>query len=201
MDEPLLKDADLLQKVFDSIPSILLIVDSDVRIYHLNLPASNGLGLDITDIYLKRCGEILRCIHAFEVPEGCGHTEHCKDCIVRNSVNNAIKGNRVYREKTKIEVIKNNNIEHIYLMVTASPFEYKENRYVLLVLEDISEIIELKKILPICANCKKIRNDENYWEEVERYFKNHMEIEFTHGICQDCAKKLYPELNNKISNF
>jgi len=55
------------------------------------------------------------------------------------------------------------------------------------------EIHILKGILPICSNFKKIRNDSGYWEQIESYIRDHSEAEFSHGICPDCAKKLYPE--------
>jgi len=56
------------------------------------------------------------------------------------------------------------------------------------------EINSLRGILPICANCKKIRDDQGYWRQVEQYVSEHTGAEFTHGICPECMKKLYPEL-------
>ena len=53
------------------------------------------------------------------------------------------------------------------------------------------EIRTLRGILPICAHCKKVRNDSGFWEQVEVYVRNHSEAEFTHGLCPDCEKKLY----------
>lgn len=58
----------------------------------------------------------------------------------------------------------------------------------------LGKIKTLSGLLPICSNCKKIRNDEGYWERIENYIKDHSNAEFTHGICPDCVKKLYPEL-------
>ncbi|MCB2216345.1 hypothetical protein [Desulfofustis glycolicus] len=52
----------------------------------------------------------------------------------------------------------------------------------------------LSGMLPICASCKKIRNDTGSWEEVESYVKRHSDAEFTHGICPNCARKLYGDL-------
>jgi sensor domain CHASE-containing protein len=52
-------------------------------------------------------------------------------------------------------------------------------------------IEELESILPICANCKKIRDDQGYWEQVDLYFTNASNLRFSHGICPDCAKTLY----------
>jgi PAS domain-containing protein len=52
----------------------------------------------------------------------------------------------------------------------------------------------LRGLLPICANCKKVRDDEGYWRSVEEYVMEHSEAHFSHGICPDCMKKLYPWL-------
>jgi DNA-binding response OmpR family regulator len=54
------------------------------------------------------------------------------------------------------------------------------------------EIKRLRGILPICANCKKIRDDQGYWTQVETYIRDNTGTEFSHGICPDCAEKLYP---------
>ena len=59
----------------------------------------------------------------------------------------------------------------------------------------LNEIHQLRGILPICANCKKIRDDTGYWNQIESYIENHSEAEFSHSICPDCAKKLYPDID------
>ncbi len=62
----------------------------------------------------------------------------------------------------------------------------------------LEEIKTLSGLLPICAWCKKVRDDKGYWKQVEHYVAEHTEAEFTHGICPDCLKKLEPELYEKI---
>jgi len=57
----------------------------------------------------------------------------------------------------------------------------------------LSEIKTLRGIVPICASCKKIRDDKGYWSQVEVYVCEHSEAQFSHGICPDCVKKLYPD--------
>jgi len=57
----------------------------------------------------------------------------------------------------------------------------------------LTEIKTLEGIIPICANCKKIRDDKGYWERVEVYIHKHSEAQFSHGICPECFQKLYPE--------
>ncbi len=57
----------------------------------------------------------------------------------------------------------------------------------------LAKVKQLSGLLPICANCKKIRDDEGYWQQVEHYIIQHSEVQFTHGICPDCAVKLYSD--------
>lgn len=59
--------------------------------------------------------------------------------------------------------------------------------------EALAKVKTLSGLIPICANCKKIRDDDGYWHQVEVYVRDHSEAEFSHGICPECAKKLYPE--------
>jgi PAS domain S-box-containing protein len=60
--------------------------------------------------------------------------------------------------------------------------------------ESLKKVKQLSGFLPICASCKKIRDDEGYWNQIEWYIREHSEVEFSHGICPDCARKLYPNL-------
>src|SRR5574340_577943 len=60
--------------------------------------------------------------------------------------------------------------------------------------EAADKIKTLRGFLPICAHCKKIRNDEGYWQQVEKYITEHSEVQFSHGICPSCAKEFYSEL-------
>lgn len=64
--------------------------------------------------------------------------------------------------------------------------------------EKTSDIKKLSGLLPICASCKKIRDDHGYWQQVEEYLEEHSDAQFSHGICPDCVEKLYPDLAQKI---
>jgi hypothetical protein len=63
----------------------------------------------------------------------------------------------------------------------------------------LDNIKTLKGMLPICAHCKRIRDDSGYWQQIEAYVKDHSDAEFSHGICPECVKKYYPVINKKIS--
>ncbi|MBU0947054.1 MAG: response regulator [Proteobacteria bacterium] len=58
----------------------------------------------------------------------------------------------------------------------------------------LNEIKTLRGILPICSYCKKIRNDDDSWHTMEKYISEHSDVQFSHGICQGCAKKYFPDL-------
>lgn len=104
-----------------------------------------------------------------------------------------------------------------HFVVTATPFLDPEGNPIGIIetfqditarkkLEDEREILiqklqsEKEKVktlsgfLPICASCKKIRDDKGYWNQIESYIKEHSEAEFSHGICPECAAKLYGDL-------
>jgi DNA-binding response OmpR family regulator len=57
----------------------------------------------------------------------------------------------------------------------------------------LDKVKVLSGLLPICANCKKIRDDQGYWQDVAVYIRDHSEADFTHGICPECIQKLYPD--------
>lgn len=58
----------------------------------------------------------------------------------------------------------------------------------------LKDVKQLSGFIPICASCKNIRNDQGYWQRIEHYIKEHSDAQFSHGICPDCAKKLYPDI-------
>lgn len=67
-------------------------------------------------------------------------------------------------------------------------------------IEDLTEALAhaktLRSLLPICASCKKIRDDHGYWQQLEVYFQQHEHIDFSHGLCPECTTRLYPEFAN-----
>ena len=63
-----------------------------------------------------------------------------------------------------------------------------------------NELHTLHGLLPICATCKKIRNKEGVWQRLETYVSKHSRAEFTHGLCPDCARELYPEAAARMAN-
>lgn len=63
--------------------------------------------------------------------------------------------------------------------------------------EALAQVKQLKGLLPICMFCKKIRNDENYWQKLEEYLVEHTEADFSHSLCPECLEKHYPDYAKK----
>jgi PleD family two-component response regulator len=61
--------------------------------------------------------------------------------------------------------------------------------------ESLAQVKTLTGLLPICARCKKIRDDNGYWNQIETFIEAHSDADFTHGICPECSQVLYPEMN------
>jgi len=89
----------------------------------------------------------------------------------------------------------------IWYAIERKGLELEKEKLIKELEEALSKVKTLSGLIPICANCKKIRDDEGYWNQVEVYIQNHSEAEFTHSYCPDCLKKLYPELVDKDGNL
>jgi PAS domain S-box-containing protein len=89
-------------------------------------------------------------------------------------------------------------IEGIVTDITDRKLAEEEREKLILELQEaLAKIKTLTGLLPICSSCKKIRNDKGCWEQMETYIMNHTEADFSHGICPECAEKLYPEYYKK----
>jgi PAS domain-containing protein len=188
-------NTDMLRSVFDVIPSWIFVVDDDVRILEYNAAVAGLLSEKRDAILRRRGGEVLHCLHSTEVPEGCGRAPFCKNCVIRNSVTEAFQGNRVVRRRTRLEIVRNGGRLEIYALITASAFQYQQRPLVLLVIEDIGEIAELQRMIPICSICKEVRDEKETWSRVDAYFKQHWDVDFSHSLCPKCLKSEMEKIN------
>ena len=141
-----------------------------------------------------------------------GESCQTEDCPLVQIINGA--------DEYNYEPSKDHNDKLYHFIVTAKPL-LDENQKLIGIIEYFQDITELRKaerikttliedleeslkeanllsgFLPICASCKKIRNDKGYWDQIEKYISKHSRAVFTHSICPDCAQKLYPEYYKK----
>ena len=94
------------------------------------------------------------------------------------------------RYESLLQTFKDAIEAHLALLVTMERLDTKNQE-----LENaLREVKTLQGLLPICASCKNIRDDKGYWNRIESYIGKHAEVQFSHGLCPDCAQKLYPDL-------
>jgi PAS domain S-box-containing protein len=104
----------------------------------------------------------------------------------------------------KLEVITDENgkpfkLNGISLDITERKRAEEERERLIKELRDaIAQVKTLSGMLPICSSCKKIRDDQGYWNQIEVYISEHSQTAFSHSICPECAKKLYPEYYDNI---
>jgi len=190
--DKLFTNAVFMRYALDAIPSIVIVADEDVRILYRNLAARDLLKGE--KVYGNRVGEVMHCIHSADVPAGCGRGPHCADCLVRNSVGDAFSGKAVRRLRADISVKAGQRTLQIPALVSVSGFTLEGKICALMVIEDISELVELRSLLPICSSCKMIRSEGDIWEKLETYLKRRMpDVSVTSGLCPACARKLYPD--------
>jgi PAS domain-containing protein len=189
----ILQKNDLFKTLFDAIPALCLVINSEGRVITLNSSMKNFLNITSEYAFLKKAGHVLHCINTIDAPDECGFRQACKSCILRQTGMNAINKNTVNRAKGKLELLVNDKHKVIYFMASSAPYNYNGTNMAVIIVEDISEIVNLKGLIPICASCKKVRDDEGYWSRLETYIENYSDAEFTHDICPDCIQKLYPK--------
>jgi len=73
----------------------------------------------------------------------------------------------------------------------------EKNHLVLRLQDALAKVKTLSGMLPICASCKKVRDDQGYWNQIEQYLKEHSDVEFTHSLCPTCAKKYLRDMDKE----
>lgn len=186
----LLDDDVFFKTLFDVIPVLALIVNQESEVFAINDAGKNLFGIDPNEVYLHRSGDVFNCIYRNDDLRGCGFGQKCADCIVRKSAMAAINGGKVQRAKGKLEIEQNNEYRLLNLLVSSVPMEYKGIKMAVVIIEDVSKITELAGLIPICASCKQIRDDQGYWTRMEKFIEENSEAEFTHDLCPKCIDAL-----------
>ncbi|HXH71317.1 MAG TPA: hypothetical protein VNI58_00675 [Mariprofundaceae bacterium] len=95
-------------------------------------------------------------------------------------------------------------IDILIASVIATPITYtllkllqRSHRQQLELADALAEVRELKGLLPVCAGCKRVRDDDGYWEQIDVYIHKHTRAEITHGLCPACVDRYYPGLFDK----
>jgi hypothetical protein len=175
--------------VFDALPFAAFVADSDLRILATNPAARRLVGGGEVSSVSERAGEALRCINS---SDGCGKSAACTDCVIRGLTTFAISGGEPARRRARLEYRDGGSVREMFALVTASPLDYDGRRCALVCIENLTLLLSLADAMPICMGCRKVR-DEGLWTQVEAYLDAHLDLKFSHGLCPECARRLYPD--------
>jgi len=118
----------------------------------------------------------------------------------RGEFHNKKKNGELYWESASISPIRDlaGHITHYVAVkedITTRKLAEAEREQLIQDLQSaLASVKSLSGLLPICSGCKKIRDDKGYWNQVESYIQKHTQATFSHGMCPDCIRKFYPEL-------
>ena len=167
-----------------------------MKIIRVNKALCDFLGKNADELIGQNCFEIF---HGTKEPwPECPHVEAMESGkVTTHEINDPHIGKPLLITCSPFYNEEGNLIGSVHLARDISQQKFAEEEKEKLIAElqsALSKVKQLSGFLPICASCKKIRDDKGYWNQLEAYIRDHSEVEFSHGICPDCAKRLYPEL-------
>jgi len=189
--------------IFDAMTEFVIFQDQDHRVLWANKAAADAARTGLDGVIGCRCHEALSQSET-ECP-GCPvakafATKQFAEATVTTPHDRVrlVRANPVPDHQGKVS-----GVVAVSLDITEQKkAEQEKERLILELKRALGEVKKLSGLLPICASCKKIRNDQGYWEQIESYISSHSEADFSHGICPDCKRKLYPELDkHKLEPF
>jgi PAS domain S-box-containing protein len=189
-----------LNQIFETAAGAIRVIDKDFNMLRCNQTFWNLTG--------AREAEGRKCYDVF--PGSLCHTSQCP-------LSRIIQGEE--RVECQIDKVRPDGGK-VPCILTATPFrqtggeligiveDFKDVSHIKQVVEEhertiaelqraVAEVKVLSGLLPVCASCKKIRDDNGYWNQIEAYVRKHSEADFTHSICPDCAEELYPDFVTK----
>jgi len=140
----LMNQNEFLKGLFSAIPCGVLIVDRDRRVLVVNSVIERIFGVSDAAVTGMSGGEVLRCVHVQDSPDGCGFGDHCRTCLVRKTALDAIGGQQINRNRADMELLVRGKPRNLTLLVSAAPFDHEGERLAVVVMEDITELSTLR---------------------------------------------------------
>jgi len=186
-----------LKTVLDTIQAGIVVIDPETHIIvGINAAAGKMVGAPREQILGSVCQQ-----HICPADKGqCPITDLGQSLENAEQVLLTTSGKRVPILKTAVSVVlagREHLLESFLDITERKQAEEERERLIGELQEALAKVKTLSGLLPICASCKRIRDDQGYWQQIEAYIRDHSEAEFSHSVCPECAKKLYPEIFDK----
>ena len=148
----LLNSNDFLKNLFESLPCGVLIMDKERRVQAINNTLERTFGIHLSEVINRRGGEVLKCVHASATDKGCGYSDECNDCRIRQTALEAISGRKIEKNRARVHLYIDNIETNLDFLISAAPLNHDGERLAIVILEDITELNELKKRLKAETN-------------------------------------------------
>ncbi|MEQ8224186.1 MAG: PAS domain-containing protein, partial [Candidatus Eremiobacterota bacterium] len=199
-EQQLMEAREYAESIIHTMRDCLVVLNSDMKIvsanqsfYRMfNVSPSEAEGQIFYDLHggLWNISELRNLLDNI-VPAGniVEHVEVNQDFPSLGQRTMVVNAKKIYREtmETHLILLSIEDITEIKKMTE------EKNKLINHLQQSLEHINTLKGLIPICSSCKKIRDDNGYWHQVEAYIEEHSHAEFSHGICPDCLVNVYPE--------
>ena len=193
MIEGLLEDIGytVASKAIDGLQAIEMTqsLQPDVVLMDIKMPDMDGL--EATRLIFERCPTPVVVLTAYETPE---LVEEASAVGVGAYLVKPPNAREMERAITIAIARFDDLMELRRLNAELQAGNKARGRLILELQNALAQLKTLSGLLPICASCKKIRDDDGYWNQLEAYIQDHSDVVFSHGLCPECAKKLYPQI-------
>ncbi len=224
----LIRETRLLHTVFDTVPSALVILDEDMRVLFANEIFLSLLALSHDSVAGEAFGDVVGCLCSECNKDGkrsCPNNE-CAYCGIRLSLRKIFTGKEESFEKDVL--LECGDGKSLDLRLSAGKLHLEGSQFALISLLDLTdvralerslaqknlelektvvnlekalqEVKTLQKLLPMCASCKKVRDDRNYWQDLEEYLAEQSGTIVSHSLCPTCMQKLYPDVVEEMES-
>ncbi|MGD0283290.1 MAG: PAS domain S-box protein, partial [Dissulfurispiraceae bacterium] len=208
VEDALRKSEENLRNITSSLAEGIYVLNKQANIIFMNPEAERLLGWSYTELTGRNIHDVIHCSKADGPPL------HLEECSMYNVIRTGVPSvsmNEVFTRKdgtifpvsiVASPIMENGKVVNAVIafrdITVRKQIETEREKLIVELQEALAKVKQLSGLLPICASCKKIRDDRGYWNQIETYISEHSEALFSHAICPECGKKLYPEYYDKV---
>ncbi len=187
-----------MRAIFQTIPDLLFRLDLEGTILDFKAGSTSDFLIKPKIVYGQRIQDITFREISNQFQEAIDRLRTDKS-LVRIEYTIIVTGEKNFYEARLLPLFEDQIIAIIRNISERKRAEEDRERLITDLQIALSDVRKLSGLLPICASCKKIRDDNGYWNQLESYIKEHSEAEFSHSICPECVKVLYPDYYEKTN--
>ncbi len=187
--EHVLPEGSSLLALLDALPSLAFVADGEATILEANRAARQWLGDGVGTRLSLHPGDVLHCIFPQDSRGGCGTTDFCPSCVLRQSIEAVVSGRPAPRRMAHMILGATGPPEDRWFLVSASPLALEGRKLVLVVLEDATQLVELRELLPLCPGCGADRKASDPLGQVRIFLRKHPDFLLADELCTECRQR------------